>query len=536
MRHASFAAVIALAVGGALLVAPASAAPLPVASDSVVQATPTRADQRPNFIIIQTDDMIADDLKVLPAVKALLQDKGATFTQTLTPFALCCPSRAVMMTGCYPHNTKVNGNFPPDGGFKAWEENNGERFVAFWLRRAGYHTTHIGKYINGYGMYNRPVKKVPSGWSEWHGSADPSTYQMYGYRLNEFVNGKSTTTMFGDFYTEEARNYGTDVYTTKALEFLLRQQRSPRPFYLQVAYLAPHVETYPLIDGVWKGSWADVDKPEPDSGINIESIPPRPALRHQNLLPNVELPKDPSFNEADRSDKQSFVRNLPPLSDETIADLEADNRSRKLSLLAVDEGIAAIVDVLRRTGQLDNTYIVFMGNNGYILGQHAITYGKYFPYEPALRLPMIIRGPGIDQQVVKGITSELDVAPTVLELAGVEPTRPIDGVSLVDRLIKGRPLASRTILLSSGPQKSANGTNLPLFDGVRTSRYSWWVYEDGFEEMYDLRKDPYQLQSVAKDPRYAAVRLALMEEWERLRDCQGAACQAPTPRLPEPTR
>ena len=537
MKTFTYGAVAALAVamGAATILTPAGAAPLPTTSETAPLASPARVDERPNFIIIQTDDMIADDLKVLPAVKALLQDKGATFTQTLTPFALCCPSRAVMMTGCYPHNTKVNGNFPPSGGFETWEKNNGQRFVAYWLRKAGYYTAHIGKYINGYGMYNRPVRKIPSGWSEWHGSADPSTYQMYGYRLNEWVMGKSTSAVYGDFYTETAKDYGTDVYSTKALEFLLRQERNPQPFYLQVAYLAPHVETYPLVDGVWKDSWADVDKPEPDSGIAIESIPPRPALRHQNLLPNIELPEDPSFNEADRSDKQSFVRNLPPLTDDTIEDLAADNRSRKLSLLAVDEGIAAMVDVLRRTGQLDNTYIVFMGDNGYILGQHAITYGKYFPYEPALRLPMIIRGPGIDKQVVKGITSELDVAPTVLELAGVRATRPVDGVSLVDRIMRGRPLASRTILLSSGPQKSANGTNLPLFDGVRTARYSWWVYEDGFEEMYDLRKDPYQLESVAYDPRYLKVKLALIGEWNRLKDCKGAECRVPTPPLPEPT-
>lgn len=544
--------ILAGAVAFAVFSSPAIASPLPVSAPVPVttagvlglpnplaqspseRSVPARTDKRPNFIVIQTDDMIIDDLKVLPAVKALLQNKGATFQQALTPFALCCPSRAVMMTGCYPHNTKVNGNFPPDGGFVPWEENNGKRFTAYWLQKSGYYTAHIGKYINGYGMYNRPVRKVPSGWSEWHGSADPSTYQMYGYRLNENVNGKNSSTVFGDFYTEEAKKYGTDVYTTKALDFISRQQQSAKPFYLQLAYLAPHVETYPLTDGVWKDSWADVDKPDSGSGINIESIPPRPALRHQSLLPDIALPQDPSFNEADRSDKQSFVRDLPPLTDDTIAELAADNRSRKLSLLAVDEGIAAIVDTLRRSGQLDNTYIVFMGDNGYILGQHAITYGKYFPYEPALRIPMIIRGPGIDRQVVKGAAFELDVAPTVLELAGVKPTRRVDGISLVDRLVHHRSLPTRTLLLSSGPQKSASGKNLPLFDGVRTTAYAWWVYEDGFEEMYDLKKDPYQLQSVAYDPKYLKTKLALIGEWNRLEHCKGAACQAETPPIPGP--
>ncbi|MBU6311309.1 MAG: sulfatase, partial [Actinomycetales bacterium] len=487
--------------------------------------------RRPNFVIIQTDDMMVEDLKVMPGVQALIARQGATFNQMLTPFALCCPSRASMMTGCYPHNTNVNGNFPPDGGFVPWEETNGEAFTAYWLQEAGYHTVHIGKYINGYGQYNRPVLKTPSGWTEWYGTSDPSTYQMYGYRMNEPGGSK----VYGDFYVEDPANYGTDVYTAKALGVIKREAQNPGPFMMQVAYLAPHVETIPLTDGSWKDSWADIDKPEAGSGISIQSIPPRPAARHANLLPDIPLTKDPSFNEADRSDKQSFVRNLAPLSEEKIQDLTEDNRTRKLSLLAVDEGVTAIVAALRRTNQLDNTYIIFMGDNGYMLGQHAISYGKYFPYEPALRIPALIRGPGIPRNtIVEGMTFEIDIAPTVLELAGVKATRPIDGLSLVPRLTQERPLPQRTLLLSSGPQQSASGAALPLFDGVRTQRYAWWVYEDGFEEMYDLIKDPYQLESVAYDPAYLKTKLALVGEWNRLKDCQGSECKGRPTAIPAP--
>lgn len=517
----------------ALVTAVAVTLPGSVAAAPSVEAPVAPANsERPNFIIVQTDDMTVEDLDVMPAVRQLIGDAGATMEQMLTPFALCCPSRASMMTGSYPHNTKVSANFPPEGGFVPWERNNGEKHTAYWLQQAGYHTVHIGKYINGYGMYNRPVARTPSGWSEWYGTSDPSTYQMYGFRMNEPSGSK----VYGDFYVQDKSNYGTDVFTSKAIGVINRAAESDDPFFLQVAYLAPHVETIPLTDGSWQDSWADVDKPEAGSGIDVQSIPPRPALRHQDLLPDIPLTQDPSFNEADRSDKHPFIQAIPPLTEEKIEELAADNRSRKLSLLAVDEGVKRMIKRLRVTGQLNNTYIVFMGDNGYLLGQHAISYGKYFPYEPALRIPALIRGPGIERNtIVKKATFEIDIAPTVLELAGVKPTRRVDGKSLVGTLIDGERLRSRPLLLSSGPQKSASGAQLPMFDGVRTHRYVWWIYEDGFEEMYDLRVDPYQLESVADDPAYRRTRSALMRLWDRLEECTGKDCRIRTPRIPGPT-
>ena len=144
----------ALAVGA--LTVPASAAPVPAAPPatqaSTTQVDPRARDQRPNFVLVQTDDMTVDDLKVMPGVRALIGAAGATFEQMLTPFALCCPSRASLMTGCYPHNTKVQANFPPAGGFVPWEKVNGQKHTAYWLEQSGYHTVHIGKYINGYGL------------------------------------------------------------------------------------------------------------------------------------------------------------------------------------------------------------------------------------------------------------------------------------------------------------------------------------------------------------------------------------------------
>jgi len=481
---------------------------------------------RPNVIVIQTDDQTVADLDYMPNVRKLARN-GVTFDQMVTPFAICCPSRAAQLSGAYPHNNGVQGNFPPDGGFVPWEQNSGDKQIGKWLQDDGYRTVHIGKYINGYAYPNRADATVPQGWSQWRGSADPSTYQMWGYRLNG--NTPQESKQYGNFRVENPANYSTDVYRGLALDAIRDQKSAASPYYMQVAFLAPHVETVPLRNGFVPQDWADVDDPDPDTGI--ETISPRPAPRHRNAFPNMPLAKDPSFNEADVSDKGPFIRDLPVLSSDQIAELKKANRQRRQSLLAVDEGVGEIVRTLRSTGQYDNTVIVFMGDNGYMLGQHRISKGKYFPYEPSLRIPFIVSGPGIRKNAhVPDLVSLIDYAPTMLTLTGAQPSgRTPDGVSLEPLLRDSGDVTRRSVLLSSGPQRGPNGTMLPQFDGVRSPHYSWWRYEDGFEEMYDLRRDPFQLTNVASKPAYANKRNKLIAEWERLRDCQGATCQVRAP-------
>lgn len=511
---------------GSSFAAPASA---PASSPS------SKTSSRPNFVVIQTDDQTVQDLQVMPNVKRLLAKNGMAFTQMMTPFAICCPSRAAMMSACYPHNNKVNANFPPDGGYGVWEKNNGTKFVGAWLKNAGYHTVHIGKYINGYGYINNPKAPTPQGWSEWHGSTDLSTYQMWGFRLNE----PTGSTVYGNFNVKNPKYYSTDVYRGIAEKVITEQANRKNPFYLQVAFLAPHVETKPLKQSAAKKlplNRVDIDAPEASTGI--QTIPPRPAPRHENTLKNEKLDQDPSFNEADVSDKHPFIQGLPLLDSTKIQDLVDDNRQRRQSLLAVDEAVAGIVETLAKTGQLGNTYIMFVGDNGYVLGQHRISKGKYFPYEPALNIPFIVAGPKVKQGATfNQMVTLMDITPTVLDLAGVAPTgRVPDGISLKNTLLSGAPIVDRTLLLSSGPQSAPNGEQLPLFDGVRDARYSYWKYQDGFEELYDRSIDPYEMTSVANDPAYAQVKAALWAEWNALKDCSGPSCQVPSATIPAPSK
>jgi N-acetylglucosamine-6-sulfatase len=521
------------------IIAVVSALTVGLSLTSALAAEPARTplskeSARPNFVVIQTDDQTVQDLVVMPAVKKLLQQRGTNFTQMMTPFAICCPSRAAMMSACYPHNNKVNANFPPDGGYGVWEKYNGTKFVGAWLKNAGYHTAHIGKYINGYGYMNNPKAKTPQGWSEWHGSTDLSTYQMWGYRLNQPTGSKK----YGNFNVKNPKYYSTDVYRSIAQNIITEQADKKDPFYLQVAFLAPHIETKPLKMTLSKQAalaLADID--DPDASTGIQTIPPRPAPRHENLLKDMKLDMDPSYNELDVSDKHPFIQALPLLTDEKTQDLVDDNRQRRQSLLAVDEAVNGIVKTLAKTGQLDNTYIVFVGDNGYVLGQHRISKGKYFPYEPALNIPFAMAGPGIKQgATINQMVTLMDITPTILDLANVKPTgRVPDGISLKNVLFNGTPIVNRTLLLSSGPQNAPSGQPLPLFDGVRNARYSYWKYQDGFEELYDRSIDPYEMASVANDPKYAQVKAALWAEWNALKDCAGPTCQVPSAVIPQPS-
>ena len=167
-----------------------------------------QAPARPNVVVVMSDDQTVESLRVMANVRALLQAQGTTFDSSFASYPLCCPSRSTFLTGQYAHNHGVLSNQPPLGGFTKLDHTN---TLPVWLERAGYHTVHVGKYLNGYRQGVSP--DLPPGWTEWYGSYDPTTYRFYDYTLNE--NGKPVT------YGSDPGSYQADVYT--------RQGRRPRP-------------------------------------------------------------------------------------------------------------------------------------------------------------------------------------------------------------------------------------------------------------------------------------------------------------------
>jgi N-acetylglucosamine-6-sulfatase len=498
------AAILLLAVASRALVLPA-------------RSTAARVDPRPNIVVVMTDDQTVADLEATPRIRQLLGGAGVSFDRSYVSYPVCCPSRATYLSGQYAHNHRVLGLYPPTGGYGRFDARES---LPVWLERAGYHTVHMGKYMNGYG--GETPADPPPGWSEWYGALGYSTYRMWGYTLNE--NGVNHS--YGSQLDEHPRLYQTDVLAGRAVDVIERRASGPAPLFLSVAFLAPHHEA--------------------DSMRTFTGHLVRPAPRHTGLLADKPLPLPSAFNEEDVSDKPSFIRRRPRLGAAQIDRITRHYHDRQESLLAVDEAVEAIVGALARAGELDDTYIVFTSDNGYLQGEHRVPSGKMLPYDPSSRVPLIVRGPGLPAGArSQALVGNVDLAPTILELAQAEPGRIVDGQSLLPFAREPSRESERPLLHETGGRRFAFGREQDAagapavepvlnYQAVRTSRWLYVNYESGERELYDLGADPEQLLSLHADPRYREVREVLERVLTRLATCTGADCRAPAPRIPEP--
>ncbi len=525
----------------------ATAALLGAIAAPTAQARPASAngDGRPNILVVMTDDMASTDLEFMPNVERLLVKQGTKFTGAVDSFPLCCPARATFITGQYAHNHDVGGNFYPYGWYGM---KNRANTVPAWLQDVGYRTALIGKWLNGYGARDAHGE-VPRGFDIWRGLLDVSAYDYFNFVMNrdgklatwgdakfarklvKFANievipnpgglagvlGKRNE-IFGPppysyWGTHKPLNYSPDVTgrVTKRLVYKERKQR--KPFFIWWAPAAPHREDV---------ATTLLGRPGPD---------PRPAPRYAQQSKQYVLPRPPSFNEPDIADKPSNIQDhAPTMTQAQIDQLELDYQGRAGSLRAVDDGVARLVETLKNTHQLQNTLIVFLSDNGWLQGQHRITGDKYLPYDESLRIPFILRGPGIPaDRTIHGQVSNIDFAPTLIDVAKATAGRVMDGVSLLPTARHPNLRPKRAIEIEAlAPLFEGN---IPInawdrpYHGVRTDRYTYVAYtETGDEELYDRRRDPYQLQNVADDPDYAAVKAHLAAKLTQLDDCKGNAC------------
>jgi len=456
--------------------------------------------ERPNFLFIITDDLDLElgTIDYMPHLKELLIDRGLTLQKFFISQPLCCPSRATFLRSQFTHNHGVYRNDPPNGGFEEFYSLQRESStLATWLQAAGYRTVLLGKYFNGY-PFSEDRSYVPVGWNEWYSAARGNPTAGFRYTLNE--NGKLID------YEETGKGeskYMTDVLGRKAGNFIKRASADEVPFFVYLSTYAPHV-------------------------------PVKPATRHENLFPDLKAPRTESFNEADVSDKPGGIRFDPPLSDEEIVQLDEEYRARVQAMQAVDEMIAQLMDVLKETGQLENTYIIFTSDNGYHLGQHRLRSGKASPYEEDIHVPFIIRGPGIESggRLQGYLTGNVDFAPTIAELAGVIPPDYVDGRSMVPLLGGDKPpfsdWRSAYLLEFYGYNQPDEDPNAPPpvaeYLGLRTTDQLYVEYSDGFVELYDMKTDPFQMTNIAGTADKALLKH--LSDWlHELAKCSGSQCR-----------
>ncbi|MGZ4493478.1 MAG: sulfatase family protein [Nocardioides sp.] len=506
----------------------------------VVTANPLVGNRgRPNVVVIMADDARNDDLRFMPNVRRLITDQGVRFTNTFSPQPLCCPARASFLTGQYSHNHHVWSHVSPFG-FRALHD---AQTLPVWLQRSGYDTTFLGKYLNGYGTQQlrwggSSLRYVPPGWSDWRGSVDggvAASAQLDGGTYRYF----NTTLDVNGVLQPHHGQYQTYLFSRIAQQTFRREARSPRPFFSWLSFVAPH-----------HGMPHESDDPNPvrRSDGTLQSFP-TPARPHSvwGRFDNV-IRHSPGYRgQKDVSKSPFFIRDKPVLnSAEERASLQ-DTRERAEALSVLDDEVAHMIRVLRETGELKNTYVVFTSDNGFFLGEHRMREGKILPYEPSLRVPMVIRGPGIPHgQVRTDPFTTIDFAPTFLQAAGVPIPKMVDGTSMLDVAKHGDRGWKTGILTETGPRVVGKDTEesdnflvngatgpspLRFSQGVRTGDYLYVEHASREKELYDLRTDPRELHNLVDEPRMRRVQDALAHELDLLRNCKGPQCRIALPRF-----
>ena len=459
---------------------------------------------RPNIVFIMTDDQDLRSLEsrhpngelILKNINTLLGQQGVNFTNNFDSFSLCCPSRVTLLTGQYAHNHKVLDNEMPWGGYHKFKqlglENNS---LAVWLEQAGYQTIHLGKYVNGYGRPPGVNTAVPPGWNKWFTIFGSLNYYDY------FINEEGVIKEFGETPAE----YLTDVITEKAVQYLKEQKSSKKPFFMVVDYYAPHASP-------WGG---DIIVPAP---------------RHDNLLTDYNPLFPSSFNEEDVSDKPQKVRNLPLLNQDDIDKIIDARRDGLEALMAVDEGVSQIIETLADAGKLKTTYIIFTSDNGFMFGEHRIPMSKNWPYEESIRTPLLIRGPNIAPGVtISKLTTNVDYAPTILDITKARPGLPQDGRSLMALITNPDVEWRKDFLIETGP--------FPYYTGVRSENYKYVEYDNDLDgvidetEFYNFipdqcqpNEDLYETESQHVNPCYQTLLEEFQQRLSELKNCFGENC------------
>jgi len=430
-------------------------------------------------VLVVTDDLDILATPELTRLGELITSQGLTFNRAYVTQPLCAPSRASIFTGRYSHNHGVIDNHAPDGGHVVMRASENAT-VATWLKAAGYRTSLVGKYINDY-PEGATDNFIPPGWDDWFGHL--SAFEDGRY-YNWWVNDNGTVMRYGD----GPDDYSAEVEAKRAEQFVREAAGRPEPLFLYLAPEAPH-------------------------------IPATYSSRHGSEFHDVQAPRVPSFNESDVSDKPSPVRQTKPLTPADVNNTDVLQQWRLRSMRSVEDMLDVVMLALSDTGRLGSTYVFFTSDNGLLMGQHRLVARKRNLYEESIRVPLMVRGPGVPVGSVDAPALNIDLAPTLLELAGAPVPDSVDGRSLVP-FLRGTPPSSWRTDVFIEDYGAGAGFSFEL----RTSDWAYTEIDTGELELYDMRNDPWQLESLHRD-----VDPSFMEPFSRriqtLFACQGATCR-----------
>lgn len=488
----SWAGTVALAMATALFASMSAAA----ADKTGQSALPT---DRPNILFILTNDQHTAMLEHMPTVQAELKAKGTTFANAVNTYPLCCPSRATIQRGQYAHNTNIFGNtVDTGGGYPTFDALDLEQStVATWLDEAGYHTVHIGSYMNGFVADDFPP---PPGW--------------------DYFGPKKGVEAPGAMRTDARR-------AVDAMQQLQLTTLEEDPFYMQIGFQAPH-------------------------------LPNRYEFEYDDMFAGERVPRTPAFNEEDVRDKPPYVHQRPVLSRQVnihVSNKCQDTETNSLqqndcewvtalrSLQTTDQFLEDAIDHLDQTGELDNTYIFFYSDNGNHWGEHRLDEGKLAPYETDINFPLLVRGPSVRQGLTtRKLVGNHDLAPTFAALAEADTPEFVDGTSLLPLLdedsTNNRPWRDAIFVEREWQPgwripRMKDPYYVPPYEAarMRSSIYvkypdnPWTSESDPFKEYYDLIEDPYQLRNQVF---YGTVGRWKIERAKTLlralRKCEGPDC------------
>jgi N-acetylglucosamine-6-sulfatase len=417
---------------------------------------------KPNVIVITADDMRGDEARYMPNLQRLVAADGTTFTAARHNIAECSPARAGFLTGQLSkrHNVRSQRD-----SFERHDDVH--KTLAVWMQSAGYHTGIIGKYFT-----EAEGASSPPGWDVRRQLA-AKNQEQYGYKV---WDGRSMRT---------PRLDQTRYLQHEVVAFL---EGARAPFFL----------------------WFT-----PTAGHKPYQAPPS----HEHDFAHLQWP---DRRELDVSDKPPWIQQLSPFPDRVLASIRQTERLRLRELLGLDDTIAAIVEQLDSMGRLDDTVLIFTSDNGVFLGEHRIPpASKNMPYEPAVLVPCMARGPGFSHTTIRQpVHMSMDLTATCVELAGASPDLPLDGVSLTQVVAHPSRFDARQLLYERGSNEGYSFpiSLPPLADGIFTRNRKLVRYRStpSIYELYDLDADPNEFRNLADHPEYTDDRSTLEAALDRL--------------------